>query len=449
MLITKKIGVAICVGASFLAMAQQEPGAAAAPEATVATKPAITEEKNVQTQIDEYLAAKGWSEGENTKKNGEKFYISVGRGVIQAPRSSRNFAASRVAAFNKAMLDAKKNMAEYLQIAIKTETTKEYSEGSFPPPPAANPEKPDTSSLGAKIKMLIHAKLDKALRKEGIDPDKAKKEELAQALKKQLNSESYSKFISTAAQAYICGLQVCNSFEFTPANKKGEIGVIAIWSSKLQKMAEVMLVGGTVPNGIPKKPIAQQIPTDSVVLLTTFGVQQKLNENGELVLVAFGPEGAVSSSPTSANAASRKAQLNAYAAIREFAGENVSVGSDMLNAETTTEYENAAEEYKNASAFSEKIKATAAKMKISGIATLKRWQVKHPISGQYVYGVICTWSPSSAARATAMKATMDSAKNAAATGVSARPAAAPAANESKLQQKSFQGAGASADEDAF
>ena len=209
-----------------------------------------------------------------------------------------------------------------------------------------------------------------------------------------------------------------------------------------------MLVGGTIPNGIPKKPIAQQIPTDKVVLLTTFGVQQKLNENGELVLVAFGQEGAVSSSQTSANAASRKAQLNAFAAIREFAGENVSVGSDMLNAETTTEYENAAEEYKNSSAFAEKIKATAAKMKISGITTLKRWQAKHPISGQYVYGVICTWSPSSAARATALKATMDAAKNAAATGVSARPAA-PAANESKLQQKSFQGAGASADEDAF
>ena len=211
-------------------------------------------------------------------------------------------------------------------------------------------------------------------------------------------------------------------------------------------MAEVMLVGGAVPNGIPKRPIAQQIPSDPVVLLTTFGVQQKLDENGQLVLVAFGQEGAITNSPTAANAAYRKAQLNAFAAIREFAGENVAVGSDMLNAETTTEYENAAEEYNNASAFSEKVKATAAKMNISGIVNLKRWKAKHPVSGKYIYGVICTWSPSSAARAQSLKARMN-APNAVSAGTSAP--VAPKANESQLQQKSFQGAGASADEDAF
>lgn len=445
MFIQKMLGAAFFAGISLCVMAQQEPGAADAPEATVATEATIAEEKDVQTMIDEYLASKGWSEGENTKKNGEKFFISIGRGVVQAPRSHRNFAASRVAAFNKAMLDAKRNMAEYLELSITTETTKAYSEGSFPQPPAVDPQEPDQSSLMGKIQTLIHAKLDKALREEGIDPQAADKEALAEAAKKQLSSESYSKFISTAAQASICGLQVCNSFEYTPANSKGEIGVIAIWSPKLQKMAEVMLVGGAIPTGIPKKPIAQQIPKDPTVLLTTFGVQQKLDENGNLVLVSFGQEGAISNSPTSANAATRKAQMNAYAAIREFAGENVAVGTDMLNAESTTEYENAAEEYADASAFQEKIKATAAKMNISGIATLRRWKAKHPVSGKYVYGVICTWSPSAAANAQRLKAIMSAAPNASGSSVTT----APKANESELQQKSFEGAGASADEDAF
>ncbi len=447
MLNKKMISIVMLAGFSVGAMAQQEPGAAA-PEATVATQPSISGEESVSKLIKAFLAQKGWKEGENAKKNGERFFIATGVGVIEAPRSSRHYPASRVAAFNKAMLDAKRNMADSLAISIKTETERIYSEGSFPPPPEANPQKPDDSSIGAKIKKLIHANLDKALRKEGIDPDKAKKEEIAKAAKKQLKSDSYAKFISTAAKSYICGMQVCNSFEFTPANNKGEIGVVAIWSPKLQKMAEVMVVGGTVPGGIPKKPIAQQIPTNEIVLLTTFGVQQKLDENGQLVLVSFGQEGAISKSRSSANAASRKAQLNAYAAIREFAGENVAVSSDMLNAETTTEYENAAEEYNNPSAMTEKIKATAAKMNISGIATFDRWNAKHPISGQTIYGVICTWSPSSAARAIQIKARMDAAKNAAETGT--RPAAsASGANESQLQQKSFQGAGASADEDAF
>ena len=171
MLCKKVLSTALFAGLSLGVMAQQEPGQAVAPEAEVNTQQTIAEEKDVQTMIDEFLSSKGWSEGENTKKNGEKFYIAIGRGVVQAPRSDRNFAASRVATYNKAMLDAKKNMAEYLEVSIKTETEKTYSEGTFPPPPSANPQKTDESSTLGKIRQLIHAKLDKALREEGIDPE--------------------------------------------------------------------------------------------------------------------------------------------------------------------------------------------------------------------------------------------------------------------------------------
>lgn len=439
---------ALLAGLSIGVMAQQEPGQAPAaiPEAEASSQQTITKEKDVQAMMDEFLATKRWSEGENIKENGEKFFVATGVGIIQAPRSDKNYAASRVAAYNKAMLEAKKGMAEYLQLSIRTETEKIYSEGAFPPPPVVNLQNPDDSFIWGKICKLCHTKLDKALRDEGIDPDKATKEQLAKAMKKELTSENYAKFINTAAQAYICGMQVCNSFEYTPANKKGQIGVIAIWSPKLQKMAEVMLVGGSVPNGIPQEPIAQQIPSDPVALLTTFGVQQKLDENGNLTLVSFGQEGAITDSSTSANAASHKAQINAQVAIREFAGENVAVGTDMLNAETTKEFENAAEEYSNTSAFHEKVKATAERMNINGIAVMKRWKVKHPISGLYIYGVICTWSPASSANAQALKTRMSATPNVQ-PGASVQPQLK--VNENQLQQKSFQGAGQSADDDAF
>lgn len=451
------LGTMLLLGLSIGAIAQQEPGpaptteqqdAATAPEATIPTQATI-EDKNVQSMIDEFLAKEGWTEGENKKTDGSIFVISIGIGTIQAPRSNRHFPASRVAAFNKAMLAAKRNMAEYLQILIKTETEKVYSEGVFPPPPTANPQNPDESSTLAKIQKLIHAKLDNALRAEGIDPDKAKKEELARAAKKELSSESYSKLINSAAQSYICGMQVCNSFESTPANKKGEIGVIAIWSPKLQKMAEVMLVGGTVPNGIPKQRLIEQIPNDPTILLTTFGVQQKLDEYGRLTLVAFGQEGAITDSTTSANAAVRKAQMNAQAAIREFAGENVAVGSMTLNAESVTEFENAEEEYSNSSAMREKIKATAEKMNISGIAILKRWKAKHPITGKYIYGVICTWSPDSAAKALNLRDRMNAAPQPPRAPAPRRPSAVQQDQERQLQQRSFSGAGLRADDDAF
>ena len=446
-MITKRLFVIFAFLFTTVLFAQEEPAQEAnAPEATVPTEADISTEKSVSDLINEYLNEKGWQGGENFKKNGEKFFIVTGVGVIQAPRNSQHYPASRVAAYNKAMLEAKSSLAEFLQISIKTETVKEYSEGTFPTPgnPAeAKPE--DPSSTLSKIKQLVNAKLDKELRKEGIDPDKASKEQKEELAKKKLNSESYKKLISTSTEAYVLGLQAAQCFECTPASKKGQIGVVAIWSDKLQKMAEAMKTGAQMPSGIPKKAIKDQIPRDNKVLLLTFGVQQKINERGELVLVSFGQEGAVSDSPTSANAAKRKAQMNAQAAIREFAGESVAVASDMLNAETTEEFENAAEEYKNESAMKEKIKAVAAQMKISGIAQLKPWSAKHPVTGKPIYGSICTWSPSSAASALQMKKTMDNAKNLKPGQHSERPA--PSSEE--LNKRSHEGRGHGADEDAF
>jgi hypothetical protein len=450
----KKMLFVAMAGLSFGVMAQQEPGAVSVnPEAMVKTDNTITDDRNAQSMIDDFLKSKKWSEGENTKGKGEKFFVSCGVGVIQAPRADRNYAASRVAAYNKAMLDAKKQMVEFLGIAIQTETEKTYKEGDFPIPAenkAKTADESDTSILG-KVKMLVHAKLDAALKRNGVEPQKASKEEVAKVLSKELNSESYKKMISSVANSYVVGMQVCNSFEFTPSNKKGEVGVVAIWSPKLQQMAESMFTGGKMPTGLPKASIAEQVPTDPVVLLTTFGVQQKLDENGNLVLVSFGQEGAITDSPTSANAAVSKAQMNAQASIREFAGESVAVAKDMLNSETAKEFEDKTESYQNNSAFQEKVKATAAQMKISGIATLKKWKVKHPISEAYVYGVICTWSPQSAAYANELSDKMNSAPR---PGSVQQPQATQAAKPEKskeedLKKKSFQGAGQSADSDAF
>jgi hypothetical protein len=294
-------------------------------------------------------------------------------------------------------------------------------------------------SISAKLRRLIHAKLDDALREEGLDPDAADRAARERVAKKQLNSDSYKKVVATAAKAEITGMQVMCSFEGVPAGKKGEIGVVAIWSPKLQAMAQSISRGGKLPSGIGKKPIKEQIPSDKKVLLSTFGVQQKIDENGNLVLVAFGQAGAMSDSPQSANAARNKAKMQAMAAIREFAGETVAVMTDAMNAESVEEFANAAEEYEDVSAYSQKVKAVAETLRISGIATIKNWEAKHPLTGRMVYGAVCSWSPDSAARAQAMRRTMD----AVATGAGGKPL--PVTNPNG----SMNGQGADADEDAF
>lgn len=433
----KLIYGAICVAIAGISFAQE----AVPAEETVQDKCAVAE-KSVQDMIDAFLASKGWVPGENVK-DGKKFFVATGTGVIQAPRSKpAPYIGSRVNAFNKAMLEAKKNMVEYLGVSIQSETEKSYQEGTFPKPEEAQAKGEDPNSLGYKLKSLVHAKLDKALRSEGVDPDAANKEAAAKAAKKLLASEQYKKMVRTAAQAQVVGFQAVCTFEGTPSSDKGEIGVVAIWSPKLQEMAASILTGAPVAKGKAKNPIRDQIATDPGALLSTFGVQQKIDEAGDLVLVGFGQAGGLSESKMAAKGAQSKAKANALAAIREFAGENVAVATDMLSAESTEEFENAAEEYQDQSAFSEKIKATAAKLDISGIAVLKNWSFKHPLTGTTAYGCICTWAPKQAASAQQMKNMM-------ANPTSAAGANKPAAPKPQPTASAYGASGQTGDEDAF
>ena len=429
-------------GLSMVAFAQMEPGTPP-PETSFDNSPAISETKSLNDVLDDYLKSKKWQLGENKKPDGSLFFVATGTGVIQAPRTDNNYTSARVAAYEMAMLAAKQQMAEYVGSVISTSVSRTYEEGNFD----LTGLQDDDSSIVNKAKTLLEAKLDKALRAEGIDPETATKDAVDEALKKQISSEDFQKTVKSVAQTFISGLQASKTFEISPANAKGQIGVVAIWSPKLQKMAEVMALGGTVPTGIPKKKIADQIPSDPEVLLSTYGVQQFLDENGNLTLVSYAQSTALSDSPTSVNAARNKANLDAAGAIRQFAGENVLVVSEMTNAQTAKEFEDGMDEYSNTSRFREKIKAVADGMKISGIVTLKNWQFKHPLSGKTVYGVICTWNPTSAENAQALgKLLNDRPKPAAGAGSASKP---KSEKEKEAQGKSFEGSGSAADDDAF
>ena len=430
-----------------------------APEEQVQEKPAIAE-KTAQNMMDEYLSSKGWSGGLN-EKAGKKFFVAMGTGVIQAPREGANYIGSRMNAFNKAMLEAKKTMVEYMGTEIESETLRSYQEGEFPSPEALK-EKEDSSSICGKVKALLRAKLDSALRKEGVDPYAEDKAKAAEAAKKLLATEQYSKFIKTAANAYVLGLQAVCTFEGIPANDKGEIGVVAIWSPKLQEMATSIMTGVPVAKATAKKPISEQIAKDPGALLSTFGVQQKIDEHGDLVLVAFGQAGGVSESKMAAKGAQGKAKAQALALIREFAGEQVSVATDALNAESAEEFEKAAEEYKDTSAYAEKIKAVAAKIDMDGVSVVRNWSAKHPLNGRMVYGCVCAWAPKQASLAKELRATMSVTPRKPVAGGASVPAATQVKNlpmavskplaakpAPKASAKSLGSAGQSGDDDAF
>jgi hypothetical protein len=444
----KKSLIALTAIASVgLMYAQAEAPVEVLPEETPQVADAI-QAVTVQEMIDNYLAEKGWHGGRN-EKDGRVFFVAQGTGVIEAPTSSNSYIESRSSAFSKAMLDAKKNMTEYLGLEIETAVAHAYAEG------AAIQQPEDPNNADEKVIAMIAEEA-------AAEADKLEEEDKEVAIKKVLASDRFAKLMASTARAQIMGLQAICTFESVPVDEKGEIGVIAIWSPRLQEMAASMTTGAPVEGMKPKTSIANQISKDPAILLSTLGVQQKVDEHGNLILLAFGQAGATTKTKTAAKAAQSKAKAAATAMLRDFAGENVAVATAMLNAESVDIYEDETENYQNESAFAEIAVATADKMKIDGISVVKTWNAKHPSNGQMVYGCICAWSPKQAGLAVEMRKTIEAPKVAeqAPTEVAASKeeaaAQAEAANKAtekkkpaKVEATPYYKGGQSGDDEAF
>ena len=405
------------------------------------SKAAIENDINVKQDITDYLDNKGWSIGdENTKKDGSQFIVAVGYGIIQAPRESKSYVDARRRAFDIAMIKAKAELLKYLETTISTKTEADWQEGEFPKP--GEKDKKHGPSIIDKGKMLIHAKLDELLKEKGIDPSSEKAKEEVQKI---INSETFNKTIKAVSQSYIAGMQAYKIFEGSPEGKKGKIGVVAIWSEQLNKVASSIATGIKPAHGKTKSNIKSQIPKDKNILLNTFGVRQTRNENGEYVLLAFGQAGAKGRSAMAEEMAEEKANTYAMAYIREFAGETAKRVHDMYDAQTTKELEDGTEVYEDQSAMRLAISTESKKLKIKGIKTIKNWSARHPLNGQTVYGSVVSWSPSSAQRAGRLQQRM-SPGSASETKQQVKPvhSGSPESQKGRYKGKSMEG-----DEDDF
>lgn len=402
---------------------------------------------NATSKMDDFINSKSMVEGENTKSNGDKYYISLGTGVINAQKGSKNYMLSRNNAFQAAMLEAKRAMVEHLGVAISKDIELALKEGE-PLPEQTDAQQPENEpSLFDKSNAYLNAKMDQLLAEEGIDL-KAK-EPIPDAVKqKVLASQAFKSSIKAMAQARIAGLQTYKVFEYAPDGEKGEIGVIAIQSKKLNKMATAIFTGSisAMPNGTPKRRIQEQIPQNITALMGTFGVQSITDENGNLVLLAYGQGVPATKSKNSLKNAYKKAKLRAMGDLRSFAGETVAFTSDLDDQENFEEFIDEMESHSIEQYYEDKIKSTAKALKISGISTIKRWSGRHPFGGAPIAGVVISWSPQAAGSANQMKKSMAEPKK----SVASTSGRAPTAHQRGTGQKGdYEASGASADEDSF
>lgn len=407
---------------SFL-HAQAEPGSAAptvAAEAMsqdVSPTTQVAKGQDARSLVSAFLRQKNLVQGFNAARS---CYIVVGYGDLPVPPSHASYMDARLIAFEKAMLSAKATMATFMEQTLATaaenrllKMPKNKGESAEAMAAQAMAEMPEQTIVGKAVR-LIHAKLDNALRQEGVDVGaeskaaEANREQARRRLNALKTSDTFRRTVKSAAACAISGLQAYHTVEVWDG-KKGNIAVVAIWSPRLSEMAASLVTGSAVNKVKAKRPISEQVDLAEQTLLSSFGVQQLIDENGNLVLVSYGQGVAEDEDDQlDIDLAYEQAALQAQGHIRDFAGEAVATGQELDAAAISLKFrDGSTPEYANESSYASFRRSAAAAMACNGIQKISEWAAVHPLTGKTVYGVVCTWSPTQAEFARGMKARVE------------------------------------------
>ncbi|WP_457755131.1 DUF6844 domain-containing protein [Thermovibrio ammonificans] len=280
----------LCLVTAFLVVAS---GAAAAqngdPQLTQTVKEVVQAEVtevnddvagDLNKKIEEFAKKQGVVFGENV--GGKIFVYSIQ--TVQRGVDDPYFGMARIAAYERAWLDAQKQIAEHLMEKISTETYRKiFSDLS------SNADKVNLTNFEvfkAKIAGLTDAALNKALRALGVDPDKFG--HLTIEKKRKLLEDSIIKEVVKQTRAELTGTVILQTFE-GKKNDNYAVAVIAMYSPKLKALARAIARREKPPfTGKVGHPIDYYIPKDLNRLLSTWGVRVVIDQNNLPALISFG-----------------------------------------------------------------------------------------------------------------------------------------------------------------
>lgn len=356
------------------------PGQGAPPGAAEGASPPAPEE--LARVVGEYLASKGWQEGENpTLDPARRVVVAVGTGVIDAPAKDPGWAAARIAAARQAMLDAERRLAKHLGQAIARAAVLR----------AVNKAPGDDLSTAAAA--LLDAPLGRILREQGVDPASADPATLQRTVEDAVAKRAFVDQVEAVANAHASGLCAFKTFEGLQPDGRGEIRVVVVWSDFMRRMAEAMRGAGQPPSEQPRSRLQEQVPGDAQ-LVATFGVQPRVDERGAVWLLAFGQAPAPAGG--SDKSAFDAAELAADGELRSFAGELVSVVERGGAAGVATRAASGERSFSDRSSFEQLVTTRAAALTLKGVSTLAQRRIQHPITGVPICVVVRMWSPSAA-----------------------------------------------------
>ena len=405
------------------------PGISAANDELMADikAPLLTTEllSDFNDKCEKYVTDAGYFVGQNTKPDGGFFYIATGTATINSDVGGPKYASRRWVAYEKALLLAKQQTAEYLKAEVERRASFEMLPPQEQEALKANvpadelreikhyEDTRDLDSAWKKSLELLNRDLDKKLAETEPKKDEPPAKSIEEVVEKhkELGSEVYKNTVAVEAVHRLSGIRVFYIGDKSPKGGKGEICVAAIYSGKLKQIADAMATKdlSLMPETAPGEPVDSFIPDKNtnegrLALVNKMGVDVRADDQGNFWLISYGQAGPdKEGSKMSRNRARRLAQVRALGAIRAYIGENfVSFGMGDVE-EVSIEYEgNVPDADTLVENVTSKAKSIMEKMDIEGAAKSDEIAMRHPTSGNEMYIAVYKWSSSTLAGAKIM-----------------------------------------------
>ncbi len=367
-----------------------------------ATEPTQSQESRVvaatvsdpELRWQEYLNSRHLREGPNDR-DGRLFFLT--KGVVRVGKPfGAGWIRSRNVAFEKAVLLAKSEMAEFVGASLSSDRRLELlSQGGEAAPEMEKAlSKAGELSIVKKINRLSHEVLDDLIRK--YEPSWTGKDVSVEEKREKLVNyrEVFRHELRQKARLFLQGATPVFNAEGPNIDGHYTVVVGLAWSMNLAGIAESLLnpnmeTATLSPGDSVREQIGQMLSSEPNALSAFQGVRIWRNELGQPVLVSAAAE------ERSGNVVivRRKAALRARAQMARFVAENIESRSALEGGETFDLTSGEKSKAFDESEFNERITAKSKQVKLVGSHAVYTWSGPHPISRSKMHVTVMLWSP--------------------------------------------------------
>ena len=406
----KPLWCAVCAMLLWAGDSQATDGASGLVNDAARATPAIQlDPATLEDQWTDWVNARSWSVGGYAGGvqdfPGRGIVVSYGTAYVNTRPGQPGWIESRMIAYAQADLEARSRLVEFWSQRLTTGRglevieNQEFRDGVVQDMQDISEIRRTLDRWGRKSVRLTDALLDKLISLADEDYDPAALNAMPPERQKVVLEEMYKQSVSRVAAQALAGVADIHTVEGKAGDEYQVLAGI-IWSPKLDRVAWGIRNDSDTPIKAAKGTnINQWVSGLDTRLLGMWGTRVMVDEQGQYNVVAFAQAEPARSASTRQNAAVHRAkeiaENRARAMIVNFVAEKVVLKSKQGVDQIFQEREDTSSGTRITRRLQKVVQGQRQTLKISGLRTLKKWSMTHPVTGQKLAGAVVVWSPAS------------------------------------------------------